>query len=89
MYSAFFEHFIKRGNRKAKQLNYVIVTATIINKTTNIENGNTMYIHAVTNVGDSRIHKRTHIWARGSVGHRFELVLYSLFVISTDSSWSA
>lgn len=33
MYSVFFEHFIKRGNRKAKQLNYVIVTANIINKT--------------------------------------------------------
>lgn len=56
MYSVFFEHFIKIGNRKAKQLNYVIVTATIINKTTNIENGNIIYIHAVSNVGDRRIH---------------------------------
>lgn len=89
MYGVCFN--INRGNRKGKQLNYVIVTATILNKTTNIEkkNGNIIYVHAVTNVGDWRIHKRTHIWARGSVGHRFELVLYSLFVISTDPSCSA
>lgn len=62
MYSVFFEHSIKRGNRKAKELNNVIVTATIINKTSEIENGNIIYIHAVSNVGDRRINKRTRIY---------------------------